>query len=136
MNGLYNRAREAFLNGSISWQRDTIRAVLLGPGYEPRFDADEMLTDLGVSKSERQYSEPLAAKSAFHGIADAADVTFRAVFLKTVSSLVLFQDTGDEKTSRLIAHFDTAAGLPIQMGSSGGDVVISWSNDPVKIFKL
>ena len=48
--------------------------------------------------------------------------------------MVIYQDTGDVNTSRLIAFIDTATGLPVT--PNGGDIVVEWSNGAVKIFKL
>jgi hypothetical protein len=80
-------------------------------------------------------SANLTAKTVAAGIADASDATFTAVPVDSSQEyVVIYQDTGDVNTSRLIAFIDTATGLPVT--PNGGDIVVEWSNGAVKIFKL
>lgn len=59
------------------------------------------------------------------GTFDAADSTFTALTGDASESLILFEDSGVEATSDLLARWDTATGLPVT--PSGGDVVITWN---------
>jgi hypothetical protein len=59
------------------------------------------------------------------GVFDAADTTFSALTGDAVESLILFKDTGVESTSKLIAFWDTATGLPLT--PNGGDVTVAWN---------
>lgn len=59
------------------------------------------------------------------GVFDAADTTFTALTGDQVESLILFKDTGTESTSKLVAFWDTATGLPLT--PNGGDVTVQWN---------
>jgi hypothetical protein len=62
-------------------------------------------------------------------------VTFTAVTGDPCEAIVIWQDTGVESTSRLIAYIDTASsGLPVT--PNGGDITIAWDSGANKIFKL
>jgi len=132
-NALYGKGRDKFLNGSINWGSDTIKAALIDTGtYTVAIDTHEFLSDLsGVVGT----ATALASKSSALGVADAADTTFSAVSGNTVEAIVLYKDTGVAGTSALIAYIDTAsAGLPFT--PNGGDVTVAWDNGANKIFKL
>ena len=76
----------------------------------------------------------MANKTYTGGVFDADDVTFTAVTSGTYEHLVIWIDTGVEATSRLVACFDTATGLPVT--SSGGNVIVTFDSGANKIFKL
>jgi hypothetical protein len=52
----------------------------------------------------------------------------------SVEAIAIYQDTGNEATSRLIAYIDTATGLPVT--PNGGDINLNWDTGVNKIFKL
>ena len=69
------------------------------------------------------------------GVFDAADPTFAGlVAAPSIEALVLFVDTGAEGTSYLAWFIDTATGLPIAAGATGGTV--AWSNGADRIARL
>lgn len=132
-NALYGKNREAFLKGQISWSSDNIKCVLVDAAdYTVSIDVDEFLSDIPAGARE-ETSGNLANKTTTLGVADADDVTFTATSGDTCEALVVYQDTGSAATSRLIAYFDTASGLPATLG---GDITIRWASASPKIFKL
>jgi len=66
------------------------------------------------------------------GVFDAADTTFTALTGDASESLILFEDSGSEATSDLIAFWDTATGLPLT--PNGGDVVVTWNASGIFTF--
>jgi hypothetical protein len=52
-------------------------------------------------------SSALASRTTSDGQFDAADVTYTALTGDTVTSWVLYRDSGTESTSTLIGYFDT-----------------------------
>jgi hypothetical protein len=133
-NALYDLGRQGFLDGSIDWDTDTIRCVLLDTGaYTVNLTTDEFLSDI-PSGARIATSGTLASKTVSAGVADAADATFSAVTGTTCEALAVFKDTGSAATSRLIAYIDTATGLPVT--PNGTDVNVAWGNTSTKIFKL
>lgn len=133
-NVLYDKGRKAFLDGDIDWLNDTIKVVLVdGADYTPLVATHEFLADIAAI-ARVATSPALANKSSTAGVADADDVTFAAVAGDTSEYLVIYQDTGNAATSRLIAIIDTATGLPVI--PNGSDIVLVWDNGASKIFKL
>jgi hypothetical protein len=134
VSGLYDKGREGFLDGSINWASDNIKAVLVDAGaYTASLGSNQNLSDIS-SGARIATSGNLTSKTVTGGVADAADVTFSAVSGVTAEAVVLYKDTGSASTSRLIAYIDTASGLPVT--PNGGDIVVTWSNAANKIFKL
>lgn len=131
-SALYDKGRQGFLDGSIDWDTDSIKACLVDTGtYTVNLATHQFLSDVsGIVAT----SANLASKTATDGVADAADVTFTAVSGATVEAVVLYKDTGVAGTSRLIAYIDTGTGLPVT--PNGGDITIQWDNGANKIFKL
>ena len=132
-NALYDSGREGFLDGSIDWDTDDIRAMLVLSTYT--FSAaHKFLSDLGAVDNGR--SAALASKTVAAGVADAADTSLVATAAAASKALVLFKHTGSDATARLIAYIDTpTSGLPFTP-SAGQTVNIAWDNGANKIFKL
>jgi hypothetical protein len=131
-NALYSLGREGFLDGSIDWDTNDIRVMLVKSTYTFD-DADNDLTDLGAVDNGR--SAALGSKTVALGVADAADTTITATAAVECNALVIFQHTGTDSTARLIAYIDTATGLPVTP-AAGGVVNVAWDNGANKIFKL
>ncbi len=133
-NALYDKGREGFLDGSIDWDTDDIKAVLVDTDdYTVDLAAHDFLDDIAAG-ARVATSGNLASKTVTGGVADAADITFSAVTGDESEAIVLYKDTGVAGTSRLIAYIDTATGLPIT--PNGADIIVSWSSGANKIFKL
>jgi hypothetical protein len=133
-NALYDNGRQGFLDGSINFASDNIKAVLVDLGtYTPNLATDANLSDI-PSGARVSISPNLTSKTVTAGVADAADIVFSAVTGATVEAIVLFKDTGTPATSRLISFVDTMTGLPFT--PNGGNVNLAWSNGANKIFKL
>ena len=131
-NALYGKGREGFLDGSIDWDTDTIKMVLVDSTYAVSIDVHDNLDDILAGKRVAT-SAALGTKTVTLGVADAADVaTFTAP--GSFSFIVLYKDSGVEATSRLICYVDTATGLPC--APAGADVSIAFDNGANKIFKL
>jgi hypothetical protein len=124
-NAIYGLGRESFLKGEISWSADNIKTVLVdSQEYTPNLSTNQFLSDIPAG-GRVATSANLASKTTVAGSADAADVTFSAVTGDISEFLVIYQDTGVEGTSRLIAYIDTATGLPVT--PNGGDIQVQWS---------
>lgn len=132
-NLLYDKGREKFLSGSISWSGDTIKVALVDTAsYAINSSSDEFYST--VSAAVVGTPQTLGTKTVTAGVADSADVTYTAVTGATVEALVIYKDTGVAATSPLIAYIDSATNLPVT--PNGGDITITWDNGANKIFKL
>lgn len=133
-SAMYDKGREGFLDGSIDWDTDSIKALLVDSAdYTPNMSTHQFHSDVtgaGIVAT----SGNLAGKTVTAGVADANDLTFSAVSGDSCEYIILYKDTGVSGTSRLICLIDTATGLPIT--PNGADINVAWSNGSNKIFKL
>jgi hypothetical protein len=124
-NAVYPLAKKALLDADIDLLTDTIKIVLCDSGYTYN-TAHDNLDDI-TAGARVATSSALASKTTTGGAFDAADVTFTALTGDTVTSWVLFKDSGTESTSKLIAYFDTVSGGgAFSFTPSGGDLTLSF----------
>jgi hypothetical protein len=133
-NALYDFGRNAFLTGAINWLSSPVWAVLIDTTqYTVNLATDRYLVTIPVG-ARISSSGPLTGVTAVAGVADASDLSFTAVSGALCEAIVLYQSTGTDSTSQLIAYIDTATGIPFL--PSGGNVAIQWDDGANKIFKL
>ncbi len=133
-NALYDKGRNAFLNGDIDWTNDTIKCFLLDVDYVPNLATDDFLDDVAAGARVGS-AQTLAGKAAVDGVADSNDTVFTSVTNGTdVTQILLYRDSGVESTSALIALIDSATNLPVT--PNGGDITVQWDSGANKIFKL
>lgn len=133
-NALFDTGRQGFLDGSIDWDTNTIKLVFVDHTDDnPDVATDDNLDDIAAA-GRVGTSGAFASPTTTAGVADAADVTVNTVSGDQFESINIYKDTGVEATSRLIAKFDTATGLPLT--PNGGNITVAWDNGANKIFKL
>ena len=122
-SAIYPAFKQALLNGSVDLTTAVVRAVLIDTGTYTYSASHDFYNDLsGVVGTE---SAALTSKTITNGVFDAADVTFSAVTGNTVEAVVLFVDTGNVTTDRLICFLDAGTGLPVT--PNGGDINLVWN---------
>jgi hypothetical protein len=135
MSQLFDKGREKFLRGEISWNTDDIRMMLVDTGSYPFSAADEFLDAIVSAGGEvDRSSAAFTGKTTTNGVADADDHVITGVAGATIEAIAIFKWTGSDATSPLIAWIDAATGLPLTPNS--GDVTTSWDNGANRIFKL
>ena len=133
-NALYDRGRQGFLAGDIDWDADNIKIALIDEADDTiDLAADEDLADRAAG-ARVATSSNLSSKTTTDGTADAADVTLSTVTGDQSESIDIYQDSGVESTSLMIANIDTATGLPVT--PNGGDITVTWDSGADKIFTL
>lgn len=133
-NSLYDAGREGFLSGAIDASGDDIRLILIDEADDTIDLAVDDFLDDRAAGARVATSGAFASKTVAAGVLDAADVTLSTVTGDPSESIDIYQHTGTEGTSHLIANVDTATGLPVT--PNGGDIVIQWDAGSNKIFKL
>ena len=133
-NLIYTHAKEGFLDGSINYLLDPIKAVLIDTAEYTVDDATDTFLSNIPGAARIATSAELTGKTVTDGVADAADPTFTSVSGPEIGAVVLYKDTGSASTSRLIAYIDTGTSLPFT--PNGGNVIVSWSDGSGKIFGL
>lgn len=131
-NVLFDDGREGFLDGSIDWDTDDIRAMLVLSSYTLN-QAHKFVSDLGAVDNGR--TAAFGSKTVTDGVADAADTSLTATAATASGRIIIFKHTGADATARLIAYIDVATGLPFTP-AAGGTVNIVWDNGSNRIFKL
>ena len=131
-NALYPKAKEAFLNADIDLDADTITIALIDTGNYTYSASDQYRSD--ISDDAVISTATLANKTMTNGVFDADDATFTSVTGANCEALIIFQNTGSQANSRLIAFIDSATGLPIL--PNGGDITVAFSSGANKIFAL
>ena len=131
-NALYPKAKEAFLNADIDLATDTISIALIDTGNYSYSATHQYRSD--ISDDAVISTATLANKTMTNGVFDADDATFTSVTGANCEALVIFQNTGNQSTSRLIAFIDSATGLPIL--PNGGDITVAFSSGSNRIFSL
>ncbi|MGV0949088.1 MAG: hypothetical protein ACOYB3_00140 [Azonexus sp.] len=134
-NQMYDFGREGFLDGQISWSSNTIRAVLVDTAaYTFSRATHQWLSDIDAA-ARIAVSAPFGNKTIAAGIAGADPAAFTAVTGPVCEALVIYRDTGNAATSRLIAYITNANGLPVT--PNGFNITVTWDTDASKkIFKL
>lgn len=122
----YPKGLEAFLQGDVDVLADPIRVIMVTSSYVYS-SAHDALNDVGVGYRVGS-SVLLSGKVVSGGTLTANDVTFASVAGgSTVTALIVYQDTGVESTSRLLAYIDRRADMtPISLATNGGNVVWTW----------
>ena len=133
-NALYDLARQAFLDGDLDWSANDIKVYLIDVADYTVNLATDQFANVIAAAAKVATSANLAGKTVTNGVADASDTVFTSVTGDPCEALVIWQDTGNQATSRLIAYIDTATGLPVT--PNGNNIDLIWDNGANKIFKL
>lgn len=134
-NLLYSSMKEDFLNGTINLLSISMRVALVKSGYSIDADNDQFVSDIGVSNIAAR-SNVLENITITDGIFDAENETIVDYGSSGFNYLVIYEDTGNDSTSRLIAYIDTADGLPVNSTAETISITIQWSDLITKIFSL
>jgi hypothetical protein len=129
-SGLYDKARNSFLDSGIDWVNDTIKVALVSASYTADMANDEFYSTISAAV----IGDPIEItnRSTSAGVANGDPVTSGNLSTgSTVTQVVIYKDTGDASTSPLIARLDLS---PIP--TNGGTVKITWDTATNKIFRL
>jgi len=131
-NAIYPKYKEALLTGdsNISLSSGTVKISLVDADTTAYSSLNQFYSDLDANGIITTVS--MSNKTVTAGVFDADDVTFTSVTANTSltdgigDSLLIWIDTTDENTSRLVAWLDTnISGLPIT--PDGSNVDITWN---------
>jgi len=125
-NVLYPKAKEAFIGGDLALDTDNIKAVLVDTATYTYSAAHDFLDDIPAGERVAT-SANLTTKTITDGTFDSDDLVFTSVTGDPSEALVLYQDSGAEGTSRLIAFIDTATGLPVTPDGTNINVTVNAS---------
>lgn len=132
-NALFTALRNGQLSNTslVDFDGDTIKAMFVDHADDTPVPAtDDFIDDiLSAARVPAIGSCPtlgtITIGTVAAGVFDAADTVFTSLTGDPSESLILFKDTGSEATSKLIAFWDTATGLPLT--PNGGNVTVTWN---------
>lgn len=133
-NALYAvGGREGYLGGTNDWNSNDIRLVFVDEADDTiNLTTDDFLDDRAAPSRVAVSASTMTSLTITQGTADAADHTIATVTGDQFESIDIYEHTGTDGTSSLIANIDTATGLPSTPG--GGDITVRW--DAAGIFTL
>lgn len=132
-NALYNEGREDFLGGTIDWDTDDIRVMLVKTGYT--FNAAHDFLDDVATSYDNGRTAAIQSPTIVGGVADAADISLVATSAVACDALVIYKYNVADAAAELIAYINSATGLPFTPAASQ-TVNITWDSGANKIFKL
>ena len=129
-NGLNNSYRNLVLGAGLNLSSLTIKAMFIDNADDTWALTDDFIDDIAsAARIPAIASCPALASKTLGtvatGVFDAADTVFTALSGDQAEQLGLFEDSGSEATSDLIAEWDTATGLPLT--PNGADVTVVWN---------
>lgn len=130
---VYPKYKEALLNGVVDLRAVDVKAMLVDLDNYTYSASHEFLADV-PSAAREEISPALTTKTTTDGVFDADDTSFPAATGDPCEAVILFVDTGNEATSRLLTYMDSGTGLPVIL--NGGTVTLTWPNDATRIFAL
>ena len=136
-NVIYDKYKEAVLTSATdsSLTAGSVKVTLVDSGTTEFRSTDEFYSDLSNTDLGILETADLTNVTCINGVLDADDVLFTDVANTAIDAeaLLLWIDTADANTSRLVAWMDTNInGLPITPDGSNVDII--WSSSG--IFKL
>ena len=136
-NFLFTSYRNLVFTAPPNLSTLTIKAMFVDHADDTPLAADDFIDDiLSAARVPAIASCPALASKTIGtvaaGVFDAADTVFTALTGDQSESLILFEDSGTEATSDLIARWDTATGLPLT--PNGGDVTVTWNASGIITF--
>lgn len=134
-NLLYGKAKQAFFNGDIDVVVNPIKILFVDSTYSPNISSDEFVSNVTLSAIKYR-SIPLSNVTANLGILDADNLAIADYPGDAFKALIIYQDTGNDSTSRLIAYIEDSVGLPFPGSGSQVTMSIIWNNDANKIIAL
>src|SRR3954462_8992188 len=97
-NLVFDKAREGFATGTLSWTGDTVKAILVDLADYTFSAAHDFLNDV-PSAARVAISGALTGKTATNGVCNASPTSLGAVTGDVSEAIIIFKDTGTESTS-------------------------------------
>jgi hypothetical protein len=124
-NAIYPKYKEALLDAAanVDINDGTVKVALVDTNTYTYNAAHDFYNDVsGVVGTPQTIDNTTVT----NGVFDGDNVTYTAVTGDSVEALIIYIDTGDSATSRLVAYIDTGVtGLPVT--PNGGDITVTWN---------
>lgn len=124
-NAWYDLYVQAAMTGAanVDLSTGTLKATLIDAADYSFSQAHDFFDD--VPAGARVATTTLASPTVTGKVLDADDALFTSVTGDQAEAIIIWKDTGNEATSRLVLYLDTGiTGLPVS--PSGGDILVTW----------
>jgi hypothetical protein len=125
-NAIYPLYKQALLDGdtNIDLNDGTVKVALIDTNDVAYSATHDFYND--ISAAVVGTPQEITNTTVVNGLFDGDNVTFTAVTGDPCEALIIYIDTGNVATSRLVAYLDTGVtGLPVT--PNGGDITITWN---------
>lgn len=131
-NFLFNEGKNAMMTAGLNLSSDTISIALVK--NSPAITPSATMTNISTFSSNiLGTAQTLGGKTVTSNVFDASPVTFTAVANgNTVQGFVIYK----QSNGLLIAWIDTGSGSSIPFATNGGNITLTFSGGPNKIFAL
>lgn len=134
-NALYPKAKELMLSGSLDFTEagsQDYAAKLCSSTYTYSAAHEDVADLTGVIQES---DANITSKTVTSGVFDGGNLTFTAVPSgSTITSVVIFLNTGVDANDTLIAYIDQDSGGAISQATNDGDITVTF--DAAGIFSL
>jgi hypothetical protein len=134
-NFIFTKCKNSLLTGSINFSSNSIKVLAVNSNYNPSQDEDEFVSDIEPSSIVFR-SNSLSGKTISQGRLDANDLQIDNYNGSAIDAIVMYVDSGNDSTSRLISYIDTSTGLPFEGVNAQAGVTIIWNDNSTKIISL
>jgi hypothetical protein len=134
-NFIYGKAKEALLNGQINVISNSLKLLIIKSDYIPEVNNHQFVSDINSSYIKIR-SGTIQNVTNTLGVLDADDVEIFNYSGEAFNAVVIYIDSGNDSTSRLLAYIDTSQGLPFSGVNITSTITIVWNNDFNKIISL
>lgn len=135
-NFIYQKTKQAFLNGGINLSSKQLKVLLINSSeYIPNQNLDEYVSDIPASAIIGR-SQAISSVDTNNGILSADNITIESYSGSAFDAVVMYESGTLDSNSRLISYIDTSSGLPFLGLNSVESVTIFWSEDSTKILSI
>jgi hypothetical protein len=136
-NGFFSPGMMHFARGDIVWKAaggsNIVTALIDSADYTVDLVNHEFRTSVPGAAQEETSANMTLIDAASDGVVDANDVTFTGTSGDTCEGILVYRNVGTQATDILLFWWDTASGLPVQLG---GDVTIAWDSGSNRIARI
>lgn len=130
-NFLYNIAKTNLFNGTINWNTDTFKAMLINSGYTPN-PVNNYVADVIPATNELNgvgYSRLILTGNTIGNVINLSklstnDLVWSAINAGTTTGLIIFKFVSTDTDSILICYIDSF-GFPVVTSGSDLELIIS-----------
>lgn len=115
-------AREKFATKQLDWVAQSMRAALIRSTWVPDYNTQQYLSSIASFIISR--SAVIGNRSADDGYCNGDNPIFNNVAGEEFGSVILYQDSGWDTSSLMVAHITEVNGLPYTPDGSSVELIV------------